>query len=311
MSNDFSQSKSGFKRMFIVALTALKGLCTGQSEESKTQAITPINAHNVVVSKTSFDSHDSYAVIQSNGSFLSALEREHFREDELSQDALRCYYADYYCGQIHNGGFSQFAYNTKWNATKIRYVREGLKAIGAHQHLQLFEESADILDRFTPAQRERYFDSEYFGENAERDLLGKFDDTFYKLEKTEDIVELNNKWLRSLPNLTVITIKEMQAEIDRRVAAMPNRERRVAEALAKEPRYKKLIRALCTKVGRQFDQITAGDPSYQYQGRSIIAWHFLTKNGNHCYMVDVGGAAIMFDGDTDKEIVRMDAPESL
>jgi hypothetical protein len=263
---------------------------------------------SVVVSNDSVESDDPYDIVYSNITFLNALLEEHFRHDELSRDAMRSYYVDYYLAQVNNGGFSQFVYNSRWDENTIRFVREGLEEIGATKHWKLFHESASIIDRIGPDGMERFFESEYFGENKERDILNEFDDKFYTLSDDEDLVELNATWLRGLSNLVVMTTEEMKAENERRAAALPDREARAAEALANEPRFMKLIRALCAEAQQELSRVTAGDPTHKYKGESILAWHFITDMGHH-YMVDTEGKAMMFNGDSNKMIVQIKASD--
>ena len=263
---------------------------------------------SVVVSKSSLESDDPYDVVYSNITFLNALQSEHFAPTELSADAMRSYYVDYYLAQVNNGGFSQFVYNSGWAEDTIRCVREGLLAMGATQHYELFNQSASILDRLGPDGLERFFESEYFGDNEERDILNEFDDKFYDLSEREDLIKLNADWLKGLPNLVVMTIDEMKEEVERRAAGLPDREARAAEAIANEPRFMKLMRALCAKAGHEFSHATAGDPTHEYDGQQTLAWHFITDKGHH-YMVDADGKAMMFDGDSNEQIVTIDASD--
>jgi hypothetical protein len=260
-----------------------------------------------VVSDTSLKSSDPYDVVGSNIDFLNAQLAEYLRHDELSPDGLRSYYVDYYLAEVNNGGFSQFVYNSRWDRDTIRFVREGLQAMGAKQHLELFNQSAAIIDRIGPDGMDKFLASEYFGENKERDILNTFDSRFFELSKREDLVVLNSKWLKSLPNLIVMTEAEMKAEVERRAAALPDRQERAADALAKEPRFKKLIRSLCRKAGQELSHVTAGDPTHKHNGKTVLAWHFITDKGHH-YMVDVDGKAVMFNGDSHKRIAEIDAP---
>jgi hypothetical protein len=54
-------------------------------------------------------------------------------------------------------------------------------------------------------------------------------DKFLDVCESEDLIEANARWLRSLPNLVPLTRDEMKAEVARRIAAIPNREQRIAE----------------------------------------------------------------------------------
>jgi hypothetical protein len=262
---------------------------------------------SVIVSVESFASAEPYDIVDSSISFINALFAEHLRPEEISPDALRSYYADYYLAQVDNGGFSQFVYNSRWAPAVVDMVREGLAAMKAEQHLKLFNESAAILDRMGPDKLKAFLASEYFGTNKERDTLNAHNDRFYDLSKTEDLIALNAAWLRSLSNLRVMTADEMQAQVKRRAAALPDREERKRAALENEPRYMKLIRALSLKAGQVFSYATAGDPTHQYNGKRVLAWHFITDMG-HYFMVDADGKAVMFDGATNKPVEEINAP---
>ena len=265
----------------------------------------PIPPEAVVVARGSYDSDDPEEIVASNVEFVNALFVEHLRPDEIARDALRSYYVDYYLAEVNNGGFSQFVYNSRWSEAAVALVREGLQAIGAKRHLALFEKGAQLVAGFGEARLKAYFQSEYFGENADRDELNAPDDEFFALAREEDLVALNAAWLRQLPHLAVLTFEEMNEEAHRRGQALPDREERVAAALANEPRYKKLIRALCARAGHQLDRVTAGDPSHVFEGTPTLAWHFLTDRGHH-HMIDAGNKAIMFEGSSDKRVCEID-----
>src|SRR5262249_35681772 len=130
---------------------------------------TPISTDAIVVSDASFRSDEPGDIVESNISFLNALFAEHLTADEVSSDALRSYYVDYYLAQVNNGGFSQFVYNSRWSPQCIAYVREGMRAMKAKQHLEVFEEGARLVEQFGQDRLEAYFASEYFGENPDRD----------------------------------------------------------------------------------------------------------------------------------------------
>jgi len=260
-----------------------------------------------MVSAESFASADAYDIVASNIETVNGLFAEHLRSEEVPQDALRSYYVDYYLAQVNNGGFSQFVWNSKWPPEVVNLVREGLCLMKAEQHLQLFEENVALVDRMGPAGLAAYLRSDYWGDNAERDALGANDRRFFELANTEDLIALNAAWLRGLPTLQVQSSQDIKAEIERRAAALPDRQERQRQALENEPRYLKLMRALSLRAGQAFVRATAGDPTHRYNGEQVLAWHFLTDKGHH-YMVDAGGKAIMFDGATGKPVAEIAAP---
>ena len=271
--------------------------------------MTPHNAAEpVIVSRESLESEDPCEIIESNVSFLNALFAQHLQADEVSQDGLRSYYVDYYLAQVENGGFSQFVYNSRWNQQIIRHVREGLASMGAHAHLKLLERAARILDELGPEGLEQFLEGDYFGHNAERDFLSRCDDEIFELLGQEDLRKLNATWLRRLSNLVVLPGAEMEREVQRRAAAIPDRERRIAAALEGEPGYMKLIRALCRRAGQELSRVTGGDPTHEHEGRPALAWHFITDQGHH-YMVETNGRALMFRGDANSLVAEVEAPE--
>jgi hypothetical protein len=262
------------------------------------------------VSDKAAASADLYDIIQSNTDFVNAQFGEYLTEEEVAQDSLRSYYVDYFLGQLNNGGFSQFVYNSRWGRC-IEYITDGFVAIGAVRHLALLEHAAEqMAARPGIAGLKKFLASEYFGENEERDILNEYNEAFFALAATEDLIELNARWLRQLPDLVVLSDDGMAEELRRRAEAIPDREKRIAAALAAEPRYMKVIRALCRAAGHELDGVTAGDPAYSHHGQRVMSWHFLTDKG-HFHMADVGGKALMFRGHTDEVVCEIEATEEL
>ena len=250
----------------------------------------------IVVLEASVTHDDPGEIVGSNVWFVNALLEDYLTADEVAPDSLRSYYVDYYLAQVNNGGFSQFVYNSRWSPLVVRLIREGMRAMGAKRHLKVFEQGAKLVEAFGPDRLQAYFDSEYFGENADRDELNAPNVEFSAAEEAEDLLALNAAWLRKHPKLCPLpTEEEMRREARRRGEAIPDRERRVAEARANEPRYMKLIRSLCNRAGHELRRVTAGDPTRVHEGTRTVAWHFITDKGHH-HMVEADGKAIMFRG---------------
>jgi hypothetical protein len=258
----------------------------------------------VVVSRESLASKDQRAVIDSSIDFVNALLREHLRPNEISRDAWRSYYVDYYLAQVENGGFSQFVYNSKWERRVVEFVREGLKAIGAKQHLVLFEEGEALATSFG-ARLRAFFSSSYFGRNRNRDRLDVVTDRFYKLTETENLESLNAAWLRSLPGLEVLPESEIPKAVAVRAAAISDREQRAADARAKEPLWLKHIRALCSANGHELVSLNAGT-QFSYHGKNVFAHHFSTDRGHH-FMIEADGKAMLFNGTTNEKLAELPA----
>ena len=247
---------------------------------------------NIIISKQSLDSDDAYDVIYSNIDNLNALFERYVEYNEVSTAALYSYFVDYYLAQVNNGGFSQFVYNTNWDAFVVKHVREGLQAMNATQHAALFGQSADLIEQFSHEQFEQFLEGEYFGENEQQDILNKFDDQFYALNDSDDLIEMNSQWLKSHPQLQLVDENDLDELFDQIITKIPNLAERKQKVLENRPRYFKVIEALCQSVDQTLEQITAGSPVI-YEGNSVIEWHFFTDAG-HFYMLDLGDQALMF-----------------
>lgn len=175
-----------------------------------------IPADAVVVSENGFASDDSYDIVYSNITFVNALLEVGVAVEDISADGLRSYYVDFYRGEVSNGGFAQFVRNSRWNAVVNASVRGGLAAVGADHMLSLFTEMGTLVEELGPARLETFLSSDLFGVNVERDELNVLNKRFVALADDEDMVGLNATWLRGLPNLVVLSIDEMFAEIERR-----------------------------------------------------------------------------------------------
>jgi Domain of unknown function (DUF4375) len=261
----------------------------------------------IVVSRNSFDSDDAYAPIQSNISFINAQLDQWLRPDEIAADAMCSYYVDFYVAQVENGGFAQFVYNCNADPVVLDQVGRGLQAMRAPRHAALYAASRALLEQMDDRTLQAFMDGDYFDHDPARDALARHSEAFYALAEQEDLVALNSAWLRTHPHLVVLSIAEMQAEVERRAATLPDRAARVAAALENEPRYMKLIRCLCADNGHTLDRITAGDPGHEHNGRQVLAWYFLTDRG-HYYLLDLDGVARMHAADSHALVAQIEAP---
>lgn len=139
---------------------------------------------------------------------------------------------------------------------------------------------------------------------AVRELQG-LDDDFESLLETEDILALNAAWLRSQEGLLVLADEQLELHIAERVAQIPNLAERQAEAaeeaLENAPEFELIIRELCDVAGHELQKITMGDPNYEHNGETVLAWHFITDHGDFI-MVEEDDEAYMISPST-KEIV--------
>ncbi|WP_205942739.1 DMP19 family protein [Pedobacter psychroterrae] len=96
-------------------------------------------------------------------------------------------------GEVNNGGFNQYYYNSSGQFAKL--APEALKLVGATQHAALTQAANDVYEK----EKERivkYQDgtSEGFSKSYENNPLEKFDDQFYKLK--EPLMDLQIAYIR-------------------------------------------------------------------------------------------------------------------
>ncbi len=98
-------------------------------------------------------------------------------------------------GEVNNGGFNQFYYNSSGQFAKMAEI--GFKTIGAEKYAELtyhankiFVENKNRLEKFDDGSLESF--SESYKDNP----LNKLDDEFYELGSKENISELRIKYIR-------------------------------------------------------------------------------------------------------------------
>ncbi|HXH81151.1 DMP19 family protein [Nocardioides sp.] len=240
---------------------------------------------------------DSASTVYSNVTVVNALVEKFLDEDEISQDALAAYYVDYYLAEVNNGGHDQFLFNSQLPRTVVPRLGQGLRAIGAPRHAEIFDRTIGAIDSLPAAEREAYLRSE--GDSGID--LDAADDAFYELAEHENLTDLMASWLLSRPTLTLVPQAELVGWIDARAAEIDpaelERRREKARRFHEEnmPDYERTIRDLCTIAGVELGVITAGDPSHVHKGSETVAWHFLDTTDRHFYMVDTGVKALMYD----------------
>lgn len=245
-------------------------------------------------------------IIWGNIDTVNSLFTIYVNEDEICQEALCSYYVDYYLAQVNNGGFSQFIYNSQNNQQIQDYITQGLKEMNAQGHLELWQRALDNLHQLDDVHLEQFLMGEYFGEdNPQREFLNQFDHLFFELNNNEDLFEINHQWLSKHEKLTRISDQdfiELLEDIQKRIPDWHEREQLAYE---NRPQYEKLIEALCEKAGVNLESINAGDPMFEYEDESHVAWYFSTDKGVF-YMLELADRAIMFDAETQTKVVELE-----
>ncbi len=273
----------------------------------------PATGYATVLPRESINGSDA-DVVDANVDVVNLMYAELLDIEEIAPNALGSYYVDFYLTQCLGGGFAQYVFSAPERADIDAYVRAGLEGMGAAAHLDLFNRSVAAFDSLSEEEADAYLDGDTDrDDDGDTDggvpdavrLLEELDGDFETLLETEDIVALNAAWLRSQADLLVLDDEELDRHIAERVARIPNLAERQAEAAEDElldtPEFEMIIRELCAVAGHTLLKITMGDPNYEHDGQTALAWHFTTDQGEFL-MLDDEQEAVMIHPDT-KEIL--------
>jgi len=242
-------------------------------------------------------------VVDANVNVVNAMFEELLDTEEISPAALRSYYVDFYLTQALAGGFAQYVFTAPEREEVDPYVREGLEAMGAAAHLDLFNRTVAAFGALTDTDVDSYLDggSGWAAGSTEEDEHGdgvsdavrrieEMDGEFESILATEDIAALNAAWLRGQEDLLVLSDDDLDAHIAGRVARLSDLAERQAaaaeEALLDAPEFEQIIRELCGLAGHSLVRITMGDPNYEHNGETTLAWHFTTEQGEFLMLED-------------------------
>ncbi|AIY02761.1 hypothetical protein ART_3162 [Arthrobacter sp. PAMC 25486] len=248
-------------------------------------------------------------VVGDNISVVNEMYRSLLHAEDIATNALRSYFADFYLTQALDGGFAQYVFMTPDREELDGYIRDGLEAMGATAHLDLFNRTAALYDLLTETELQDYLeDGTAVGANRAdgATAMDMLDAEFEDLFEAEDVTGLNAVWLRSQPGLLILSEPELAAHIADRVAQIPDLEERQAEADREDtPEFELIIRELCDVSGHELVKITMGDPNHEYNGETVLAWHFITDKGEFI-MLDGDEEAVMVDSQTQEIIASVE-----
>ncbi|MGO4192545.1 hypothetical protein AB4Y67_12835 [Arthrobacter sp. YAF17] len=271
----------------------------------------PATGYATVLPRESINGSDA-DVVDANVDVVNLMYAELLDIEEIAPSALGSYYVDFYLTQCLGGGFAQYVFSAPERAEIDAWIRAGLEGMGAAAHLDLFNRSVGAFDSLSEEEADAYLDGDTDLEGDDDGgvpdavrLLEELDGDFETLLETENIVALNAAWLRSQADLLVLDDEELERHIAERVSRIPNLAERQAEAAEDElldtPEFEMIIRELCAVAGHTLLKITMGDPNYEHEGQTALAWHFITDQGEFL-MLDDEQEAVMIHPDT-KEIL--------
>lgn len=247
-------------------------------------------------------------VVGDNVSAVNAMYQALLNAEEIAPNALRSYFVDFYLTQMLEGGFAQYVFMTPDRDELDNYIREGLEGMGAREHLALFERTIEHYDSLSETDMQAYLEGD--GEFEQSDAVSTMDaldGEFEELLESEDVTGLNAAWLQSRPGLLVLDAQELEAHIAARVAGISDLAQRQAEAQEAELEdasdFELIIGELCAEAGHELEKITMGDPNFEHNGETVLAWHFRTDQGGFI-MVEGDVEAVMINPET-KEVIAV------
>ena len=228
-----------------------------------------MSLHHIIVSEESLYSDHKQDIINSNVHYITKIFQNNIHEDKLYKDALQSYYLNYYLSHIICGGFKNFIEEVKSKYKIQYYIRNGLKTLKSDKHLELFNR----------AFKENTFNSQ---DNKQLDRL------FYKIQKSENLLDSHYKWLINHPDLRIIKYTDMALEINNYI-----------KEYKEDARHIKIIKQLCKIINEEFIAVTAGDSRNIY----TRSWHFQTTQ-NYYYMIEKDNIVTLYNSFTKKEITQ-------
>jgi len=250
-------------------------------------------SNEIVVTTTSFSSSNMLEIINSNSNFLKLLFEKQIKECEVSPEALKSYYINFYYHKIMNLGFLNFMYEFSNDIHLIHNIEYALHAMEAFQHLEHFNKVMHVIKRVEGMHNiEKVLEIKTTYE--EGNIFDFFDKKFIEINQKENLIKHNYKWLMNHPELQIISSESIQNKIlEIQLDIM-------ARYKMENPKHVKIIKALCKKVHMQYKCITAGDPNNIYNS----SWYFKTESG-YFYMIEKNREAKMFSSKTKSEIATI------
>ncbi|MGN6406659.1 DMP19 family protein [Sinomonas sp.] len=197
----------------------------------------PTNELPVVLPAEALDGPDA-ELVDANIDVVNAMYTELLGEDEIAANALRSYYVDFFLTEVLDGGFAQYVVSAGERGDLDRLVREGLREMGAPEHLALFDAMVAAFDGLDDDDAAAYLEGD--GGSDAVEALEALDDRVEEVLEDEDLVSLNGAWLRRQEHLLALDEDGIDDEIARRVALVTDLDERRAEAQALEDEFSEI-----------------------------------------------------------------------
>lgn len=257
--------------------------------------------------------------------FAQGLWERYFRDVEMPTKVINVSRVNYFVGEVLNGGFLQFVKNSQWNKSFVDGVRTGLGAIGASEHLAVFEGAACLIDEayekgHGKLDNDKFavtldqLESEYLSNfKLSRRLSRSVDDSWTWGDRWLCAQILNARYIAGWQGVRRVPSAAYSATLDRLATGIPDLGARRQMREDARPWEKKAIDRLVAQASFSDIWYTAFG-TREHNGRKVWCWNFTvgrTPGQGHHQVVFVDGEAIMFKGNSDEIVARMPTPEGV
>lgn len=164
----------------------------------------------IIVSENAFKSEEAQDVINSNIAVINLMREEGVKDEDIHEDALMSYYLDYYTTQLNSDGFAKFVHESDWNEDLNTLLEKAFVKVGSQEHLDYFLSQTEKIDALTRKEFDGFMEQE-FGKSPVKERLD--DDAYFEIP--QGLVKLNADWLIKHPDLKVLSIDDMYAELEK------------------------------------------------------------------------------------------------
>jgi hypothetical protein len=256
--------------------------------------------------------------------FAYDLSRRHVRDDEMPPKVINVSRVNFFVGEVLNGGFLQFVHNSKWDRSFVAGVRGGLTAIGAKEHLAVFEGAARLIDeayatnggkldtdKFKAAvtQLERKHFSNLKLTWRIRWIVGN---SWTWGERWQSAQILSARYIEKWQGVQHLPRAEYEAALDRIAARIPDLAARHQKSEDARPWEKNVIDRLVAQAFLS-DIRYSSFSTRDYNGRKVWCWNFTvgkTLGQGHHQTIFVDGRAIRLKGNDDEIVAQRPTPEA-
>jgi hypothetical protein len=252
------------------------------------------------------------------------LSLRHVQDDEMPSKVINVSRVNYLVGQVLNGGFLQFVYNSQWDKSFVAGVRNGLAAIGAREHLAVFEGAARLIDE-AYATGDGKFDTDKFEATVaqlEHKHLSNLkltwrirwivNNSWTWGDRWQSVQILSARYIEKWQGVQHLPLADYEAALDKLAARLPDLAARRQKWKDARPWEKNIIDRFVAQIGLDYVWYTSFSER-EYNSKRVWCWNFVvgrTVGEGHHQAIFVDGEAIIFEGRTDDIVARMPAPES-